>query len=48
MALQKVRSTALWLDREMLNIPYGCLRFRDITMPRSLAGSLTCISNFYA
>ena len=38
MASQKVRSPALWRVREMLNIPYVCLRFRDATMP--------CISNF--
>ena len=46
MASQKVRPTALWWVREILNIPYVCLRFRDATMPRSLASSLTCISNF--
>ncbi len=33
-------------DREMRNIPFVCLLFRDATMPRSLASSLTCISNF--
>lgn len=33
MVSQKVPSTALWRDREMHNIPYVCLHFRDTTMP---------------
>ncbi len=33
MASQKVRSPGLWRDREMLNIPDVCLRFRDTPRP---------------